>query len=128
MRAAVAADPTYPRLLFVHLGTVEDGEAFFANAWPEAQAISDSDKTLYKAFGLQRAGLKETMSPGVMACGLRATLKGHMNGKPNADPWQMPGLFLVQGSKILWQHDFAHVGDHPDWSKIPQMATIAASA
>jgi hypothetical protein len=30
----------------------------------------------------------------------------------------MPGLFLVRGERVLWQHDFKHAGDHPDWARV----------
>jgi hypothetical protein len=57
-------------------------------------------------------------APDVWACGMRATLKGGMVGRPAGDPWQMPGLFLVQGPGILWQHNFRHAGDHPDFATV----------
>ncbi len=57
---------------------------------------------------------------GVWACGARAASKGHMIGAPVGDPWIMPGLFFVDNGQILWQHDFAHAGDHPDWETLPE--------
>ena len=47
--------------------------------------------------------------------------KGHVVGKPVGDPWQMPGLSLVQNPDVLWSHDFAHIGDHPDFTTMPQL-------
>lgn len=72
--------------------------------------------------------MKEMFGPEVWACGVRATLKGSFIGRPVGDPWTMPGLFLVQGDKILWRRDFRHAGDHPDWSAIPQVATAVTGA
>ena len=36
-------------MLFVHLGTPEDGEQFFGSRWPEARAVSDEREVLYEA-------------------------------------------------------------------------------
>lgn len=120
LRTVVENDPTYPPLLFVYMGTVEEGAGFFAKAWPEARAVSDQQLHLYRGFGLGRGSLLEVMGPGVAACSIRAAAKGYLPGKPVGDPWQMPGLFLVQGKQVLWQHDFAHIGDHPSFAELPR--------
>jgi hypothetical protein len=122
LRAAVAAQPDYPSVLFVYSASVEDGQAFFANAWPEARAIADPDRVLYEGFGVKQAKWSQMMSPGVIACGLRAASKGHVQGRTVGDSWQLPGAFLVQGERILWKHDYAHAGDAPDWGQLPEIA------
>ncbi len=122
----MSADPDYPSLLFFYMGSVAEGEEFFARAWPEARAVSDPGKMFYRAFGLVRGGLSEVFGPRVMACSLRAASKGHIVGKVVGDPWQMPGLFLVQGADVLWTHDFAHIGDHPDLTALPHIVTKRA--
>lgn len=113
----------YPPILFFYQGSIEDGHAFFERLWPEARAVSDLPRTFYNAMQIERGGMREMFGADVWACGIRATLKGQTIGRPVGDPWVMPGLFLVdQHGAILWQHDFAHAGDHPDWRIIPQMA------
>ena len=106
-------------MLLVYQGTAEEGTDFFARFWPAARAIADPDFALYRAFGIERGGGAQLLSPGVIACGIRATLKGNFNGRPQGDPRQMPGLFLVAGTRILWHHDYRHAGDHPDFATIP---------
>ncbi|MEM7116233.1 MAG: peroxiredoxin-like family protein [Chloroflexota bacterium] len=119
LRLISEADPAYPPILFIFQGSVAEGEAFFDGLWPEARAVSDSPKQFYNAFGLKRGGLKEMFGPQVFACGLRAARKGHTIGKPIGDPWEMPGMFLVsQDGAVLWQHDFSHAGDHPNFKEI----------
>lgn len=120
-RTLAAADPEYPSLLFFYMGSVAEGEEFFAKAWPEARAVSDPSKTFYTAFGLERGSFAQVFGPGMMACSIRAAGKGHLPGKVVGDPWQMPGLFLVQGPDVLWTHDFAHIGDHPDLTTLPAL-------
>lgn len=119
LRAATAADPAYPPVLFVYQEPPELGKPFFDRFWPEARALSDPQRALYRALGVERMGLKEMLHPGVIACSLRAAGKGNVQTKPTADQMQMPGAFLVQGGRILWQHDYAHSGDSPDWGKLP---------
>jgi hypothetical protein len=36
----------------------------------------------------------------------------------------MPGVYLVDGERVVWQHTYQHVGDHPDWGKIPGLAKL----
>ncbi len=56
--------------------------------------------------------------PGVRAAGLRGVLKGHLGGRPVGDAWIMPGLFLVEGEVILWEHRYRNAGAHPDFTRI----------
>ena len=127
LRAATAADPAYPPVLFVYQEAPEMGKPFFDVFWPQARALSDPERTLYRALGVERMGLKEMLHPGTIACGLRAASKGNVQTKATADSMQMPGVFLVQGGRILWQHDYAHGGDSPDWGKLPERLRAEAT-
>ena len=118
LRQVAGGDDTYPPILFFYQGGEEDGAAFFRKLWPAAAAVADMPRTFYDAFDIQRGGWKEMFGRDVWACGARAVRKGHMVGKPVGDPWILPGLFLVNGEQILWQHDFAHAGDHPDFAAL----------
>jgi len=125
LRQVAANNPDYPKVLFVYMGSVEAGQAFFAERWPEAHAIADPRRRLYRPFGLGRGGLLELAGPGVALAGIRALAKGHLQGAPEGgDPRQMPGAFLVQGDQVLWRHDFDHAGDQPDWEKIPEEVNV----
>ena len=128
MRAAVAANPNYPRILFVYMGTCAEGAAFFDAYWPEAQALADAPPLpLYRGFGLEQGTASQMMSFGVMTCSVRAIAKGNVPGTPVGDPRQMPGLFLVQGSQVLWQRDYKHAGDSPAWDTLPTQYLAAAT-
>lgn len=120
LRKTVEAVPAYPPILFFYQGSVADGEAFFQRLWPEARAVSDTNKTLYSAFGLERAGLKQMFSPEVVACSLQAAKNGSYGGKPVGDTRMMPGAFLVRGPNIVWTHTYRHIADHPDFHAIAQ--------
>lgn len=126
LREAAAA-PGYPAVLFFFQGTPTEGRAFLRRYWPEARAIADPELLFYEAFGVARGALLQMFGPGVLAAGLRARRKGHENGERSGDIYRMPGLFLVQGDRVLWQHRFRHAGDHPDFAKIPAVVGSAAS-
>jgi len=121
LKNGVENDPNYPAVLFFYQEDVAQGEGFFGHLWPEARAVSDPTKRFYHAFGLKRGSFKQTLGPQAIACGIRASAKGHFVTKPTADVWQMPGLFIVEGELVLWAHEFDHVGDIPDWAEVPQM-------
>jgi len=127
VRKAEDADPSYPPVLYVHLGSVADGEAFFGKHDPGARTVADGLGPLYAAFGIRRGTIGQLFSPAVIACGLRATRKGHGQGRPIGDPWMLPGMFVVQGDDILWSHEARHAADHPDFARIPEFAAGAAS-
>ena len=127
VRKAIAADPSYPTVLYVHLGTLDDGETFFAKHDPEARTIADEAGRLYEAFGIKRGSIGQLFGPAVIACGIRATRKGHRGSRPIGDPWMLPGMFVVEGDRILWSHEARHAADHPDFACIPEAvgATLA---
>ncbi len=115
--------PELPRLAVVHQGSVEQGEALLKGRWPDALAIADPDLALYGAFGLGRGSVGEVLGAGAWVAAARAALKGNFVGLPVGDPWVMPGMFLAHGDRILWRHEFRHVGDLP-----PVEDIVAAAA
>jgi len=119
LRRIATVTPSYPPILFFYQGSREEGAAFFGQFWPEARAISDREKRWYRAFGIERGGVRQLFGPEVWTCGLRAARKGNTLGVPVGDPLLMPGVFLVQGDAIVWRHDFRHAGDQPDFATIP---------
>ena len=118
MRAIEAEDPSFPRTVFVGLGDEAENKAFFGRLWPEARVVSDPKKVLYAAFGLERGSVWQLLGPSVWSAGLRAAMKGNFVGLPVGDPFQMPGLFLLQGERVTWGHEFGHAGDAPDFRRL----------
>ena len=110
------------------MGRPEDGAAFFAEYWPEAQGLCDGpDLTIHKAFGLRRGTVSQMANVGVIACAVRAVAKGNIPGVPVGDPLQMPGWFYVKGDRVLWQRDYAHSGDSPNWVTLPECLPVPAA-
>jgi hypothetical protein len=121
-----ASDPGYPPVLFFFQGSVTEGRAFLRRYWPEARAVADPELSFYEAFGVNRGSLLQMFGPGVFVAGYRSRRKGHENGPRSGDIYRMPGAFLVQGDRVLWQHTYRHAGDHPDFRRIPDEARVSA--
>jgi hypothetical protein len=114
LREAASA-PGFPPVLFFFQGSPTEGRAFLRRYWPEVRAVADPELVFYEAFGVQRGSLLQLFGPGVFRAGRRAQEKGHANGPRSGDIFRMPGAFLVEGERVLWQHAYRHAGDHPDF-------------
>jgi hypothetical protein len=128
LRRSAERNPGYPAILFVQQGTVEQGQAWFAETWPEARAIADTDHRLAQLFGVERGSLRQLASLGAIGCAVRAAAKGNRGGLVVGDSKLMPGLFAFDGDRLIWQHDFRNVGDHPDFDAIPGLIAGSSSA
>ncbi|MBI4853456.1 MAG: AhpC/TSA family protein [Acidobacteria bacterium] len=107
-------------MLFFGQGSVLETKEFFDSFWPEARAVSDKEHIFYQSFGLKQATLSTMLTPIAWVRVAQTALKGNFVGKFVGDIWMMPGIFLIKNENIIWQHDFQHAGDHPDFAKIPQ--------
>ena len=119
LRAIAKQNPDFPPVLFFFVGSPTEGRAFMRRYWPGARAVADPEKRLYAAFGVERGNLLQMFGPGVWAGRRRARDKGNEQGKRSGDIWMMPGSFLVDGPRILWEHAYAHAADHPDFASLP---------
>ncbi len=79
-----------------------------------ASRVSDPDRKLYEAFGLERGGAGAMLAPKVWACGIKASLAGHLPRRPKGDVRQMPGAFLVHKNRILNSFRAKTISDKPD--------------
>ena len=124
LRKSAAADPTFPAALFFHLGTPEQGDAFFSAFAPEVRAVSDPKQRFYKALGVPKAPAFQLLDPRVWACGIRASRNGHKAGKPVGNPFVMPGLFLVENECVTWKFIPDHMGSLPRVADIPRPMVV----
>ena len=122
LRATTAARSDYPGVLFFFQGTSTEGRVFLSRAWPEARAVADRQKRFYEAFGVARGGLRQMFGPGVWAARRRAADAGHAQGERLGDVWMMPGVFWVEGGRVVWRHAYGHAGDAPDFERLPELA------
>ena len=82
-------------LAAVTMGEPEEAAEFGAARAPAVVMLSDPQQEAYRTYGLGRAGLLETMGPGVWASGVDLVVGRHVGGAPVGDVRQMPGGFIV---------------------------------
>ena len=118
-RAAITARGT--QLAFVHMSTEEQARKFFADyGMEDAERVSDPQRKLYKTFRLVRGRFHQFMSWKILKRMFKAgVIDGHGLGKLAGDAFQMPGVFLIQESKILRAFVHKTVADQPNY---PQLA------
>lgn len=110
-----------PPVVFFHQGTVEQGDALFGELWPEATAVADPSRELYRAFDLGRGSFSQMLSFKVLKRGLEAARQGYSVGTPVGDIWTMPGMFLADRRGILWSWSYQHAGDHPPFGSLAEL-------
>jgi len=114
------------RIVFVHMAPEADAKAFFDGyGMADVQRISDPEGKLYRAFGLERAGIKEMLSPSVWTRGISAILRGNLPGIPRGDMLRMPGAFVVNQGRVSKSHFHQTIADRPDLSGISKEGLAA---
>lgn len=106
-------------VVLVHMASEEDAAAFFDRyGLGGAERVSDPERVLYRAFGLQRGRFLQLFGPRVAVRGLRAAIDGHRVGRLVGNGFQMPGVFLVRDGRI--ERAFRHrtAGDRPDYDEL----------
>ena len=102
------------------MGSPEAGAAFLQTRWPDACAISDPDRQLFRAFGLERASIGQVLSFRVLKEALKAARFGV--GKPVGDTMALGGTFLLRGPRLLAFELPEHVGHVPDYEGLAAAA------
>lgn len=78
--------------------------------------FSDPERTLYKAFNLQRGNPGQLFGPRVWQRGFDAFFRGgHGLGAMVGDGFQMPGVFLLHEGKVLSEVRHKTVAERPDY-------------
>jgi peroxiredoxin len=112
-------------IAIVHMSSDAEAEAAFEPyKLGDVLRVSDPDHGLYRAMGLQRAGMAQVASPGVIVRGIAASAPrwlgggGHWPGGIKGDTLQMPGVFLIRDGRIVRAHRHRTAADRPDYCSI----------
>ena len=120
------------RLVLVHHGTEADSAAFFSQfGLEDVPRISDPQKQLYRAFGLGQGRWGQLLGWRVWQRGMLAALwEGHGFGGSQGDVRQMPGVFLLDGPRIVRAFRHRSPSDRPDYVALarPDLVTTADHA
>ena len=99
--------------MFVHMEEEESAKQFFeSHGLDDVPRISNPSGSLYEAFGLDRAGLREM--PSVWFRGISAIASGNFPGRPRGDVLRMPGAFVVKDGKIAKSYLHRTIAERPD--------------
>lgn len=105
------------RLALITVGSPDDTARFCQERGLETDfvCLSDAGKQAYQAYGLSRGNVRSLlMSPHLYARGFQAALHGHFVGMPKGDPFQMPGVFIVDtGGVVRYAHRHKDAADNP---------------
>jgi peroxiredoxin len=108
------------QIVLVHMGDTAGIETLLRKHKLSAlDRIQDSDRQLYRAFGLKRGTLRQLFGPKVIVRGLKAgLLDRHGLGRVKADSFQMPGVFLIHRGRIVRRFRHSTAADRPDYLQI----------
>lgn len=114
----------------ISVAGAEDTAAFCAERRlaPPFLCLSDPEKRAYRAYGLGRGTNSELFAPQVIRRGFQAALHGHFQGMPKGDPFQMPGVFIVDRSGIIrYAHKYRDASNNPSNEELLRvLASLAA--
>lgn len=111
------------RVAFVHGGSPEEAEPFFAR-YRLTDVVRVSDPTLahYRAFGLGRTGPQALIDPVVWARGAVCAISHGFGSQPAALMRQLPGVFVVQHGAVLSEYRHKSPADRPDYVAVARRA------
>ena len=106
-------------IVFVHAGTREAAEAWFAKyGMSGVSHISDPSLEHYAAFGLGRTGVLSLIDPRVWVRGAGCARSHGFGTQSAAMMRQLPGVFLVQGGGVLASYRHSSPADRPDYVRL----------
>ena len=119
-RSSIIAKGT--QLAFVHMSNEELASKFFTGyRLEDAERVSDPQRKLYKLFKLVQGGLPQFLTWRILKrMFVAGVINGHGLGKLAGDAFQMPGVFLIQHSKVLRAFVHRTVADQPNYTELAQ--------
>lgn len=118
------------RLVLVHMMSDDEARELFSRyALDDVFRISDPDRSLYEAFGLEQGSVPQLLGWKVWWRGLVAgVLHRHPAGRLKGDGRQMPGVFLLKDGEII--HEFRHrtPADRPGYADMVSCAITGGDA
>jgi hypothetical protein len=115
------------QIVVVTMGKPEETEAFCAERAPGVNCYSDPTTDSYKRYALARGNASQLFGPAVWLKGAQVSTDGSFDGlplgRPVGDPFQMPGVFVVDmDGRVVFAYYSAHAGDYPDDAVLLKMA------
>jgi hypothetical protein len=128
------------RIVLIHMGTDRQADlAFRAHGLHDLPRVSDPGRMLYRAMGLRRVRLADVILPRTLRKCLEVSISAWPHLRlPQGDPMQLPGVFLVEGGRVVAGEAFSELTQTPDFPglvnaaragrPVPDSAGVAATA
>lgn len=101
-------------IVLVHVGKEDDPEFFSRYGLDDLPRISDPSCRLYRQFGLDIGTFSQLFGAKVWMRGIAAgVFEGHGLGFPQANSFQMPGIYLYHCGQILDGYQHERASDRP---------------
>jgi len=108
------------QIAIVHMSDEGEAAEMFRHYQVEdLPRISDPECRLYRAYGLGRGSWRQLLGPKVWWRGFKSALvEGHGFAPATRNVGQMPGVFLLEGGRVV--HSFRHdsPADRPDYGRL----------
>jgi hypothetical protein len=112
---------------FVHGGTVAEAAPWFEKfGLGDVMTISDPGLAHYRAFGLGRTRIGALVDPKVWTRGAVCAVSHGFGAQAPAMLRQLPGVFLVQGERVIASYRHRSPADRPDYLSLVRRADLAA--
>ena len=122
-RVKPAIDAAGANLAFVHTESASEAEPWFAKyGLSNVTHISDPTRAHYRAFGLDRTNATSLVDPLVWVRGASCALSHGFGVQTVEMMRRAPGVFLVQGDRILSEFRHRSPADRPDYVAIVRSA------
>lgn len=104
------------QVAFVHGATPTEAAPWFRKfGLDDVVTISDPERAHYRAFGLGRTSVGALVDPNVWARGAVCAWWHGFGGQTPAMMRQLPGVFLVQGDRVIAAYRHATPADRPNY-------------
>lgn len=104
---------------FIHVESAAEAEPWFEKyGLTDVVHISDPTRAHYQAFGLERTRAVSLVDPAVWARGTVCALEHGFGVQDYEMMRRQPGVFVVQGDRILAEHRHRTPADRPDYAAL----------
>lgn len=80
--------------------------------------ISDTGNVLYQSYDLGSHSALQLLNPAVIFGVIKGFLKGHLPGKPVGNPYQLPGVFVLEKGKVTNSYRYRNIAKMPPFLKL----------
>lgn len=113
-------------IAFVHGASASEAAPWFRKfGLEDVLAISDPDLAHYRAFGLGRTSAGALIDPAVWVRGAVCALSHGFGAQTPEMMRQLPGVFLVQGDRLLASYRHRSPADRPNYLAVVRGADVA---